>query len=391
MDSPPPITGASPAPPPLTRLERWGVQRLSTDAASADNAIEVLTADEQHALRRIQRVGVWRAAFAGALSAAVSGVAAVVMGNPDDNALRYWAVVGSVTAIASVLEIVYLYLDGLRAVRDMAACAGLRLDPDATHDEFTLVLARAALELPTPPTNVLEVDPHREANRVELLLVPLMYKAKIALTSFLLKAVLRRALGRAVARSALEFVAVPVTAIWNAVVAHWVLQEARLRIVGGSAVTELARWTNPSPASRQLCLHAVACVMVKARGVHPNVDKLAREFLDGSGAAHDVGDLAEQNLGDQTAFLEELRGANAEERLAALRALCAASIVDGRFTRRERRLLELCFGVCALPVPLEDLEKTRAHMVHGDGLRVDLLASVEERLRASGANNALTG
>src|SRR5690349_22571805 len=40
-------------------------------------------------------------------------------------------------------------------------------------------------------------------------------------------------------RSALELVAIPVTAIWNAVVAHWVLGEARLRILGPSAGLEL--------------------------------------------------------------------------------------------------------------------------------------------------------
>ncbi len=49
-------------------------------------------------------------------------------------------------------------------------------------------------------------------------LASLLYKAKIALTNFLLKGVLRSVIGQSLATVALELVTVPVTGVWNAVV-----------------------------------------------------------------------------------------------------------------------------------------------------------------------------
>jgi len=348
------------------------MSRLRTESVSDDDAIEVLTPNEQRALRRIQRAAVGRAALAGAVSALMSASAAIALGDPERAPLQYWVLVGSVTVIASVFEIGYLYLDALRAVRDMAAAAGLALDPETEHAELAVVLARAALELPSPPHNVLEVDPHREASRLTLALAGLLYKAKIALTSFLLKALLRRALGRAVARSALELIAIPVTAIWNAVVAHWVLEEARLRIIGPSAAAELQRWTGAHSQAQDLELEAVACVIVKAQSVHPNTDHLGRLFLGNRPLPPE--------LGNEGRFLQALTTAGAEQAVAALRALAAAAIIDGRLTRRERRLLDRAFSARSLTVPWPELEELRRHMVAGDGLRKDLLVELDRRL-----------
>jgi hypothetical protein len=363
---------AEPLRPKPSFLESWGMRRLRTESKSDDTSIEVLTPQEQHALRRIQRDAVLRAAGAGALSALVSASAAIAAGDPDQDPVRYWSLVGGATLVASIFEIGFLYFDALRAVREMAAAAGLTLDPETDHAELATVLARAALELPSPPHNALLVDPHREASRLTLLVSGLLYKAKIALTSFLLKALLRRALGRAVARSALELIAIPVTALWNAVVTQWVLGEARLCIIGPSAARELAAWTARSPECGDLPLEAIACVIVKARGVHPNTEYLGRLFL-GEGAVP-------PGLGDESVFLRDLAAATPETALCTLRTLAAAAIIDGRLTRRERKLVAHAFGARGATVPWTELEELRRHMVAGDGLRRDLLQGLDQRL-----------
>jgi len=349
------------------------MRRLRTTSTSADDVIEVLTPEEQQELRRIQRGAVGRAAGAGALSALVSAAAAIVAGDPELAPVRYWTMVGVFTLVASVFEIGFLYFDALRAVREMAAAAGLSLDPETEQADLAAALARAALELPSPPHNALAVDPHREASRLTLALVGLLYKAKIALSSFLLKALLRRALGRAVARSALELIAIPVTALWNAVVTHWVLGEARLRIIGPSAGLELSRWTDHADeADRDLSLKAIACVIVKAQSVHPNTEHLGRLFLGSR--------VAPADLGDEASFLRELHEAGAAQGRSTLRTLVSAAIIDGRLTRRERKLLERAFLARGLGTPWDELEDLRRHMVAGDGLRKDLLERLDQRL-----------
>jgi len=353
-------------------LESWGMRRLRTQSKSQDDVIEVLTPEEQQELRRIQRGAVGRAAGAGALSALVSAAAAIVAGDPELAPVRYWTMVGAATLVASVFEIGFLYFDALRAVREMAAAAGLSLDPETEQADLAAALARAALELPSPPHNALAVDPHREASRLTLALAGLLYKAKIALSSFLLKALLRRALGRAVARSALELIAIPVTALWNAVVTHWVLGEARLRIIGPSAGIELLRWTDHADDDRSLSLKAIACVIVKAQSVHPNTEHLGRLFLGSQTAPAD--------LGDEASFLGELRAASPAQARSTLRTLASAAIIDGRLTRRERKLLERAFDARGLETPWDELEDLRRHMVAGDGLRKDLLVRLDQRL-----------
>jgi hypothetical protein len=356
----------------LSILERWGARQLRTESKSLDESVHILTIEEQASLRSIARGAVVRAGLAGALSATLSSMTAIYLNEPNTDPVHYWLVLGAVTALASVAEIAFLYWDGLRAVREMAAAAGLRIVPGFEGDELALALARAALELPSPPENVLQVNPHREANRWSLFLASLAYKAKVAFTSFVIKAIVRRAFGRALARSALELIAIPVTALWNIVVTFWVLREARLRIVGSSAALELLAWTQINHSARPLCVRAIACVIVKAQSVHPNTHLLGRLLLGSNVPPHDPGDLA--------VFLEQLRSTQPETALVVLRALSAAAIIDGRISRAERALLRLAFEARSLVVPWTALEDLRHHLVRGDGLRADRLKVLDAGL-----------
>lgn len=91
-------------------------------------------------------------------------------------------------------------------------------------------LARAALELPNRPDPRIPVNPYREASKAMLVAAAILYKLKIGLTNFLLKALIRRLGGRTLLRSWAPFVAVPVTALWNAWVARVVAEPIALSV-----------------------------------------------------------------------------------------------------------------------------------------------------------------
>src|SRR4051794_1218241 len=107
------------APDPL--LVRWGVRyfrALSKAHGPVDvgDGVHFLNPDERVALRRIQRGAIVRAAIAGAISTIVSATAEVLahplLGADPDHAsaganLRFWAVVGGATVLASIVEILY--------------------------------------------------------------------------------------------------------------------------------------------------------------------------------------------------------------------------------------------------------------------------------------------
>jgi hypothetical protein len=324
--------------------------------APADDPIHLLNPDEREALQRIERQAVIRAAIAGALSATASAIASIVahLSHPVDgvhvslhNLVTYWGWVGAVTLVASVIEIGFLYWDALRAVHRMACAAGLQFDPSAERqndNQVLTTLARAALELPNPLKPLDGIDPRRETSPLFVVLASLLYKAKVALTTFVMKALLRGALGRAAARAVLDFVAVPVTAAWNAVVCHYVLREARLRILGPSAVVELIQaGTQSLEVSRAGWLvaeRAVASAVVRTRDFHPNHLALI-QALSLRIPVEQVPDAD-----DTQRFIRDLTLLGTADQTFALHVLVTAAILDGRITRAERRLLEQAFTAC---------------------------------------------
>lgn len=324
--------------------------------APADDPIHLLTPEERAALRGIASGAIVRAAVAGALSGLASAVAAIMahrayplegLHKHADHFVVYWAWVGGVTIIASILEIGFLYWDALRSVHRMACAAGLKLgsgEGSNSQVDVMSALARAALELPNPLTPQAGIDPRREATAALIVLASLLYKAKIALTTFLLKALVRSALGRAAARTLLELIAVPVTALWNAVVCHYVLREALLRIFGPSAVFELldavAAKDRISAQGWQVAVRAVASAVVRTRDFHPN-HLAVLVALSQKAASSDL-----EQVDDTRRFLQELERLVPEEQSFVLHVLVTAAILDGRMTLAEKRLLKQAFAAC---------------------------------------------
>jgi hypothetical protein len=374
--------------PELPLFERYGLgvlRRAPARAAVAgeDDPIHVLNPDELRALKRIERLAVIRAATAGALSGAASATAAIwahrwiaADGSPYTAAdgVRFWTVVVVVTTIASIFEIWFLYWDALRTVHAMASAAGLKLaEGDLTGErrDVALALARAALELPNPPHRAFGVDPRRESIRWRVALAATLYKAKIALTTFLIKVTLRGLLGRVMGRALFELVTVPVTAIWNAVVCFSVVREARLRTMGPSAAIELvgfalADWT-PNPAGRAAAFRAIASAVVRTQDFHPNHIALLRVLVER------LGDIDVEDVDDSRRFLSEIARLSPADKNLVLRLLVVAAVLDGRLTRAEKRLLADAFRACERPLALERIEELRRGFTAGRGLDFELV------------------
>jgi hypothetical protein len=357
-------------------LERAGLRSVTAGSASwppPSDPIEVLTQQEQRALALIEWAAVFLAAVAGAISAGVCAwVAAPLVGEMDQHPLHYWTVVGATLGGTTLVELAFLYWLSLRAVREMAKAAGLRVNTKSELDlAVALALARAALELPNPPHNLLDVDPHQEASRIGLIAATLLYKAKIALTNFILKTLVRRALGRAITRATLEWIALPVGALWNAVVMYLVLREARLRVMGPSAAVLLADWIfdawKDDAEGRQLVLRAVGTSIVANREAHPNVLALVRLLRGGYELPADV------DWGARQTFLKHLEAANPKQQLSALRTLVSIAILDGKVTKRERQWLEETFTRVGKQHPADVTRELEQRFVHGKGLPLETL------------------
>ncbi len=367
------------APEPL--LVRWGIRYFrelsrSQGPVDAGDGVHFLNPDERAALRRIERGAIVRAAIAGALSTVVAAVAEVLahplLGPDPDHAsfeqnVRFWGIVAGATVLASIIEILYLYWDGLRAVHSLSRAAGLDLFPDQDDDAALAgAMARAALELPNPTGRRHGVDPWREASRLRLVVASIVYKLKISVTNFAVKALVRRMLGRAAVRTWLPFVAVPITAAWNGVVCWLIMREARIRAMGPSAAHEmigLAFATLPDVDQdvRRVAVRAVASSIVRTEDMHPNLAAVLREVI-----AREPSVAHETDLDVTSVFLARLRDLGADEQRFVLRVLAIASIIDGRLTRAERALLVEARALCGLGPDLSAVEGLRAAFLAGD-------------------------
>lgn len=385
---------ATPAAEPPPFLQRLGVRwvhrrerRLGAPARQID--AHRLDAAEQAELRKIQRNLIVRAAIVGALSGLVAAVTEIQvdanMPLPDDPSAgelaRYWGIVGGVAVVGGILEVVYLYVASLQAVHAIARTAGIPLfrsgtdDADVPASPMAEALVRAALELPNPPPHEHAIDPLREAPRWRSVIVGLLYKAKIGLTSFLIKLILRRAIGRAVLRVWLVFVGVPVTAFWNGLVAYIVIREARLRAIGPSAARRFCDLLDVDenahdPEFRELAWRAVAASVVRTHELHPNVLALLEEL------ERRLGLPEAKELDDTQRFLHRLSETGPVARRVAVRLLCVAAILDGRMTRDERRLLAEAKAASGKSVERRALDTLRRQFVGGRRLHAGLFTDI---------------
>lgn len=307
---------------------------------------------------------------------------------PEDGATlsqlaTYYGIIFGVTGVAAVLEIGFLYWDALRSVHDLSRAAGLRLfegDDDDEQAEIAAALARAALELPSPPKGVFDIDPLKESNRIVLAFAALVYKLKIGVSNFVLKALVRRALGRAAVRAWLVFMAVPVTALWNGIVAFIIMREARLRAMGPSAAKAFAHIIlagEPlSEAGRLAVLRAVGANIVRTQELHPNLVAFLLEVH------RHVGTPGEEPLDETPLFLQQLAALPPREQDVALRTLSVGAVLDGRINRRERNLVVAALTACGRDPSSVPLDRLRASFAAGEPIREDLVHATSGTARA---------
>jgi len=366
----------------MARVGRRYFQSRSSrvKALESGDAVHVLNPEERKGLSRVERGAVFRSALAGALSGGSCAAAEVYADAHWAHApVTYWSFLGGVTIVASVLEIAFVYWDTLRSVHELARVAGIELfgnDRQKSDDALIDSLARAALELPNPVDLGIGVNPHREAKKWQLLAASLAYKAKIGVTNFIIKLLIRRVLGRVLVRGALRylpFVSLPVTAAWNGIVTFLVLREARIRAIGPSAAGELMELLfkdTPvlSTEGRLSAVRAVASAIVRTQDLHPNLVRLLTLVGEHAGQAIDGSELD-----DVGQFLAGLKTLPEKEQQLSLRILSVACVLDGRLSVREKQLWRDAMSAAGRNADFANLENLRTAFVRGDGVSDSLL------------------
>lgn len=337
-----------------------------------DDEIHVLNVNERRKLRYIERKAVFLAALAGALSATCSAIANY-FAQPiiaNDNSLEaqvyYWSIVGGVTMIATAFELYFLYVDSIRAVHKLSYVAGISILKDGKEDEAIIAsLVKAALEIPNPKhSNVLEVNPLRETPKMKVIFVTIIYKLKLTVSNLIVKTIFRRIIGKASARW-IDFVAVPITAFWNAIVCWWIIREARFRVMGPSAVEEFLSIILDKPESeysetfQTQAFAAIGSCIVRSRDLHPNLVVLLKRL-------HTLFGETSAPIDDSRMFFENFQYLSRPEQQIILKLLSIGIVIDGKIATRERKLFEEICQNYSFPFDRNILNKLRHLFVSGE-------------------------
>jgi len=260
----------------------------------------------------------------------------------------YYGVLSLVTLLFLIIEVGILYWLGIRGAYTLAYLTGYQEDEElALPPEYDVkkMMVRAALEIEDPSIEYLGIDPQKYVSPRWLLVSTLLYKAKIVLTTLVAKLVLKKVAMRYGVRMGFAWVAIPVTALWDAIVMYRVIQDAKLRLFGYHLSRYIAQeimtqehLSHYSEGIAEGAIRAISTLMVMAKNYHPN-NVLLLIRLNEVFAIEE-----EKNYDDLPYYLEYLERLPPKDR-HLLRMLSGVSAVfDGKMTRAEKQALEQIFG-----------------------------------------------
>jgi hypothetical protein len=364
----------------INAIERYGLGLLRRYSGSHRPRVHRWSADELRAIHRQQTGALLWAAVAGAVSGALIGGAEIGFRGPlfDENAawheqLPYWGTYLAVAVVVSIVEVLFLYLMMLRRVARIGAIAGLGLSSGDIGQVLAVGMSRAALEMPNPRSPVYGIDPYARVPRWKLLAYTVLYRLKVGATSFILRILLRRVLARAAVRTFIPLIAVPVFAVWNALVTAWVMREAQIRAAGPLVVQQLGEWLDrQQPAldadGQRLVLQVVGESIMRAHDAHPNFVLLLTRLFERFEIEPD------QVRVEWSQVRERLAGLPADRRRPVLVVALATVLLNGRVRRSQLALVEELNRTCGAAFDRPTLLGYRRRMLHGEGLPLDEIA-----------------
>jgi hypothetical protein len=277
--------------------------------------------------------------------------------SPYATVVMFWSGVGIALGICCLAEIVAMYWYSIQNAVRVANVMDLRLVPLNKDRAFVGgSLVRAALELGNTEGVLFGVDPLREVStKTELLqlLFAILYIAKIFLSGFFIKILIKRLMTRGSAKFALPWAAVPCTAAWNGFVGHIIMRQAKLRGVGVASAIEIfnaiveqkdADEEISDLCAIQLC-RAVGCNIVKQRDMYPTKEILLKHAVGNLGLVKN-GIVAKDQSGvidDIPDFIDSMKDLSEMETKMVIEVLILCSVLDGRVRQREFDLVDSVF------------------------------------------------
>ncbi len=332
-----------------SRLEKFGVYylRLFRRIDSNHSVFDIPDEELAKRIRRITRKGMILSSIIGLVC--VFPTVWIDIRFQDSSFLIHYGWVVGVTILSIAIEFYVLFVIALKAVYEVSELINMHATKNDLVNEsvfsVTHILSRTALELPDPELKILGIDPFKRISKKNLLILGLLYKAKITLTNLILKFGLRFSVGNTVAGISILYEALPVECFWNSMVLKRVVHEARLRLFGFALANQIAKnvlhdklLQQLSPLAKTGCLRAIGNAVVMSKNYHPNMIILLIRFQQILHISH------EDKYDDWDLFMDTLKKVNAKERNFLLDLFTVSAAFDGKLSDLEQDSLRKVYG-----------------------------------------------
>lgn len=361
--------------PKLNAIERWALRFIQHRNRLTDaHSIHRWTREEYKTIRHLEITAIILAAFSGMTSGFLIGGLEIWLNLEYEDYATSWVSFGlywfwfmAISIAISLVEVVLLYWVVLWRVARVASIAGLHLSGADVDQVIAIGLSRAALDVPDPRRPFYGIDPYVRVPRWQLWVYAALYRLKIGATSFIVRLILRRVLGRAAVRMFIPLVAIVIYSFWNAIIIGWVMRASRIRAAGPVAIQE---WTammrqrrdELDPAARLALMEAVAELIIQGAKDHPNFYLFVTQMLDVLQLQPEQMDL---NWPKHLAVIQAMEPA---QQTLLLDTLQLVSLLDGRPRRRQKRFLRNLHIACGRELDMAVLNQRYTWFFQGQGL-----------------------
>ena len=273
------------------------------------------------------------------------------------------------STILVVIELYYLTIVNLQAVHKMAKVCGFPQKDDPDYEKHLEGLYSIGMERESKEMQKYGINPLAGINKYYLMLVVILNRLKGTITNLLIKLIFKRLLGRIVLRVYIDLLGMPVYAFWNALAAHKVLREAKVRIMAPNLIKQLTNNLyedlSHDEEFKDFLYDALQLIAVVKRTFHHNhyllVEKLITKF--------DIPIKEEQaEMLKKDELLEKVKGINGEAREGIAKLCIFGMMIDGSLSKKERELLDELQSLDLIEYDWQTLKKWEQSFVSGQGL-----------------------
>lgn len=362
---------------PIDRLAfNYFIKMVKKQAGTAQDEYHILNENEVQAIRRIRNWALAWSAGLGILGVVVLYLPFYFMRSIFPDTAMHLPFLGHMklpiiftvySTILVVVELYYLTIINLKAVHKMAKVCGFPNTNDPDYEKHLEGLYSIGMERESKEMSKYGINPLAGMNRYYLIVIVLLNRLKGTITNLLIKLIFKRLLGRIVLRIWIDLLGMPVYAFWNALAAHKVINEAKVRIMAPNLINQLTNQLHEELKDdeefKDFLYDALQFIAVIKRKFHHNhyllVEKLITKF--------DIQTKEEKAL-EKDELLDKVRNINSDAREGIAKLFLFGMIIDGKLSLKEKRTLEELQKLQLITFHWETLKSWEQSFFNGQGL-----------------------